>query len=444
MPTAALYPPAERTGEPVPVSGRTCALDRIHSATEGVWNGVPVTKADMQAMAENFAQFSSGESPYYQPFISLNHDDPLNCGIIVGADFDGTELHLDGDNIPEEVGAWVNGGRLHGASIEFWEPKYDDTGNLVGTFMTPDGTYSATPVIKCLSLLGNQAPGMKGMAQLPTARFSDSHQPQRFGTMNRDELIAALAAQGFDASKLTDLDTLLQYLVDCKAKPSDPTQTPTPTGDPNENAQPIPMADLGAGSVGAPAVAGTGGGAGIQPTSLTLKFNDSAGKPVTGTVQVPNLAALLTPADRQALDYLRRNGTAIAQQMKNQADAAKRTAIQAFGDRLAAANVPPATINAQKAVLAAMDHMTVRKFADGKNSGTQLEEAIRTLEAGAVPGTNLAEKIKPGNGQGQTVAPANENNNGTGTDWNERKNKMLENDPLFASAKRKQEKAATK
>src|SRR5204862_2660161 len=109
------YPPAQRTGQPVPVAERTCAMDGIHSATEGIWNGIPVTLADMKAMASNFKKYSTGSEPYYRPFINLNHDDALGSGLIVGARFDGRELTLDGDHIPEQVGAWANGKQLHGA-----------------------------------------------------------------------------------------------------------------------------------------------------------------------------------------------------------------------------------------------------------------------------------------------------------------------------------------
>lgn len=432
-------------------------MDNIHSATPGVWNGVPVSLGDMRDMADNFQQFSSGDNPYYRPFILVNHDDALAGGLVTGARFDGAELHLDGDHIPEPVGAWANGKQLHGASIEFWHPKYDDAGNIVEGFMRPDGTYSPTKVIKSLSLLGNQAPGMKGMSELPTARFSDSTSTGG-SAVNRDDLIAALAAQGFDATKLTDLDTLLQYLVDCKAKPGD---VAAGVGDPAQaqgvDLNPMPMADLvaGAGGVGGaggglavPSITGGAGAGTPAPTSLTLKFNDSAGKPVVGTVTLPTGYVLapanggLTAADRQALAFLAQNGQAVAADMKRQREQSKAQAIKGFGDRMAAANVPPATIKAQQAVLFALPHDVTRKFADGKNSGTALDEAIHLLEAGAIPGRKFDEKI--GQGAGGTVTVGAGGQDDKKAAWEERKKTMLANDPVFQKKQRDLAKAGKK
>lgn len=399
-------------------------------------------------MADNFAKFSTGHDPYYRPFINLNHKDELGSGLLTGARFDGSALHLDADHVPESVGAWANAKRLHSASVEFWQPKRDAAGNLIGTFMMPSGEYSPTPVIKCLSLLGNDAPGMKGMSELPVARFSDRYRPDgkpvKFSGGAMDELINQLAAKGFDTTKMTDLNTLLQYLIDCGATPSTPAAATA--ADPGEGqTAPVPMADVTAtgggigGGLAVPSI--TSGAAGSPaPTSLTLKFNDSTGKPVVAVIPYPPELARAQYAANQSLALIVTRGAAVAADLKRQRDTSKGVAIKAFSDRMATANVAPATIAAQVKVLSVLDHDAVKKFADGKGTGTQLEEMIAALEAGAVPGKPFKEQLPnphPGAAPGGLAGGG-----GTGGDFSARKAAMLASDPLFANAQRQRERAA--
>jgi hypothetical protein len=409
-------------GAIVQPAGRVCRFPGIVAFKPGVWNGENVTLDDLRAMADNFRQFSTGPNPHYVPFVSLNHKDELNCGKVDGCRMEGDSLVLDAKDVPEEVGQWRNAGRLNGPSIEFWRPVYEG-GQLVGSFMRPDGTYSPTPVLKSVTLLGNEAPGVKGLPPLPVAIFSQQGVTHRFGadTMDRTATLAALQAAGADVSKVTDAvpdEVLSAWLASLQAA----AQQAKPA-DNNGNAAATPVVQMA--DANAPAIipqvtpapiAGGAGGNSTMPTSVTLKFADNY-RPTPGE------QALLTYLNQNGnvLQGIAARGAAVAAQLKAERDRSKAETIVAFADRMAK-KVPPEFLKKQCAILSKLDHDNVRKFADGKSSGTELQEAIADFEATWIPPREFAEKISQPltgpNQPGQPMDPA-------------RKAAILANDPLF-------------
>lgn len=377
----------------------------IASFRPGVWNGKPHDAKFVKALADNFQKYSTGANPYYSPYISINHDDTLQAGRVSAAGVNGDTLFLDGDGIPEPVGAWRNAGGLVQPSIEYFEPVYDESGRLVDGFRKPDGTIEPGPVLKCLTLLGADAPAVKGLPALPFAQFSHAPAPKKHGGrvfkfanqvpgvgMDRAGMLAALQALGFDVSAVTDAvpdEVIKSWLEGAqKMQAGGGAATPTPTDTP-----PVQMAD-GLGGVGAaPALPpATGGIPGVtgnpQPSSVVLKFSDT-----TPTALQAALAPILqqTQATLNALNAQAANAqrqlAAVNQAATQQAHAAKFADVSAFVNRLATKDaqgfvrIQPA----QKAFfvqsLMMHDNATVRKFADGKSTGTALAEAKAVLES---------------------------------------------------------------
>lgn len=207
-------------------------MSRIASFRPGVWNGVPVSAQDLRDMVRNFAALSAGADPWHSAYVSLNHDDGLSFGRVPRAELDRDGvLWLDAADMPAQVGAWVNSGQLQAPSIEFWEP---------GDFPMPDGTLNRTRVLKCLTLLGNNAPGVKGLGRLPVAKFHHAGKartfssPRRFTAMDRTAMLQALKTFGMDVGMIpsTVPDAVLEsFLKATHPKPPDgDDQTPNGVG----------------------------------------------------------------------------------------------------------------------------------------------------------------------------------------------------------------------
>src|SRR5882724_5189883 len=138
----------------------------IASFQPGYWKGNYYTPEFVKSLHDNFQKYSAGDSPYYVPFLNLNHKDEFRYGSIVNATMDGDILKLSARKIPKPIADMVRNEHIAERSIEFYEPKMVD-GKQEG-FFGPDGKLVNGPVIRCLSLLGNQSPAVKGLGPLPT------------------------------------------------------------------------------------------------------------------------------------------------------------------------------------------------------------------------------------------------------------------------------------
>lgn len=391
----------------------TCRMDDIASFRPGVQNGRPYTLDDLKALVANFQQFSTGPQPHYTPYVSINHDDGLAFGRIANATLKGDTLHLDADGVPMEVGAWRNQGKLQAPSIEFFEPKLDEAGNVLDGFRGPDGEVVTTPVLKCLTLLGNLPPAVKGLPPLPVAKFTHGGIVRKFAgetTMDRAAMLAALQAAGMDTTAITDAvpDEVLKAFLDAiQAKAANPDAA----GDAGADAgAAVQQMSQGAGTVGA--ATATGGapavgvpGVGQHPSAITLKFTDANGRPATGTF------ISVEDANRQ-LNAFRANAAAIHRdQAKILADA-KAAKVRAFKDEMCGtggkkAFMTPAAFDAIEPMLLGCDDVVVRKFADGKTAGTSLAEAFARIKAAnATPVRTFGDKLNDGTRAGTGGTPA--------------------------------------
>lgn len=375
-----------------------CKFTDIAAFRPGVWNGETHTADFNRLIVANFKRFSSGPSPYYQPYVSVNHKDEFAAGFVSGARLNGDVLTLDADDVPEMVGQLRASGAIRQPSIEYFKPKRDEAGNLIDGFRGPDGKIVDGPVLKCLTLLGADSPAVKGLPPLPYATFSQRGPTARFGVvpMDRAAMIAALQALGADVSSVTEAtpDEVVKAWLESlqAAKGNVPTTTDTPAEVPAMSA----MADVGnpTGQAGAllpaptaaPALPGVPTGA--QPSSVVLKFAD------TTPAQV---AAALEPIRAQTQAWVNALASQVAagvqtqaalnRQNHQQAHAAKFADVTAFVGRLAAPDgngqvrITPAQKPGLVALLMKCDSITVRKFSDGKTTGSELDEMKANLSA---------------------------------------------------------------
>lgn len=229
----------------IPQIGGLCSLTGIVSFRPGTWNGIEVSEQDERDMVANFAKYSTGDSPYYSPYISINHKDELKSGSVSNAYMQGDRLVLDGKNIPSEVGEWIESHQIEQPSIEFWKPTYEN-GKIVEGFMCPDGQYSQTCVLKCVTFLGNDAPAVKGLPNLPMPapqhqQFSHRKQTAKaltfactagMGDMmgDRAQMLAALQAMGFDTTSWPDTmpdEVIASILKGVQAQSANPANAAT-------------------------------------------------------------------------------------------------------------------------------------------------------------------------------------------------------------------------
>lgn len=440
--------PATPTAKAVPPAYPVCRLADVASFSPGVWNGKPHDKKFIEQLAANFAKYSTGPNPYYQPYVSLNHKDELRGGFVgaarVSAD---SVLHLDAENVPEPVGAWRNAGGLTQPSIEYFEPVYDDAGKLVDGFRRPDGSIEPGPVLKCLTLLGNDAPANKGLPDLPFATYSHHHprhraeggrvrrfsnDPNLGATMDRAAMIAALTAAGIDMTSVTDAvpDEFLKAVLDMMQKSATPADLP---------AAPAPeMADAFAGvgaapaipAAPAPAASGIPGIGTAQPSSVVLKFKDTT--PAGIAQGMADFQATVNAQVQSILATATANMAAVNRAAAQQAHAAKFNDVTAFvaslgkPDAKGNVRIQPAQKVAITALLMKCDGTRVRKFADGKRDGSELDEMKANLSA-TLPFLKFSEKMPDGSGAG-VVTPGGRGTAGGGIDP-ERRARMLSATP---------------
>lgn len=420
------------------------SLTDIASFRPGFWKGRQYTKEFVQALHDNFQRFSTGDNPYYVPFLNINHKDELRHGSIVSARMQGDTLMLSANNIPPEVADWLRGKRLDERSIEFYEPKvingvqdgfFDESGKLV------DG-----PVIRCLSLLGNESPAVKGLGPLPTpkpqSQFSErskrsvSYFSAKVSTMSQ-ELIDQLKALNFDVSLIPAdaTDDLLKAII--AAIQATNANTPEPLPDDNQmSGNPAAGTAVGTGTAGgaslpAPSAASLAPmqAAGLTPAQITTvtKFMDD---------RALQAVALETQRNSAFLNKLRADAIVYASRMAADEKRRKESVINAFMDEHKN-RINPSQRPGVMRLLMKCDNGTVRAFSDGKTRGTELEEEMKSIVD-----TYPVHKNAPGSGNPSIKQPATT----AATDGvrSEVVNRMLQHTPEGRAVLERQKAAAKK
>jgi hypothetical protein len=373
-------------------------LRKVASFRPGNWNGRNFDKSFVQSLHDNFQKYSAGQNPWYKPFVNINHNDEFRFGRIAKTELakDGT-LYLWAENLPQQVADWLTSHMLDERSIEFIEPKIDKTGQLLG-FTGPDGKIVRTPVLKCLSLLGNDVPAVKGLPPIPpvTYQMRDTggvvlkFSSKAGGNRMNEELLNQLRALGFDVSKLppeTTDDQLNTLIAAIQAIFGGGTNANgTTNGNGAATAPQTNMAQAGTAGVATlnpghaatqpqnpvvpqlPALTG-------QPEQLILKFRDN---------MLAEVRNMLGPIN-QGLNQIRANQNAITSQAMQQAEAVKNGRITEFLDRMGkSGQVSPAMRPGVEKFLRKCDAAKVSKFsaklADGRETGTELDEQMNHIE----------------------------------------------------------------
>lgn len=395
-----------------PATGRTSLfgplgdMPGVVSFAEGTHNGHSYSPEQIAQLVRNFAKFSTPDpefgNTWYSPYISINHEEDgplgLRFGTVTGCRHetlpDGRRgVVLDGSDVPELVAKLIEGGQLSQPSIEVFSVERDPvTGEETG-FKDRNGNLVREPVLKCLTLLGDLPPAVKGLPDLPAVQFSARTPSRRFGerveTMqSRQEIIEALKALGFPVEMITGdvadefLAGVLKTLQSVQAQ-AGATANPA-AGAAADVPQQFAQADgasltIPAGMAGA----ATGGVSnGSQPKSVTMKFADaSSAAAMAGVLNgvFGRMAGLQTVVAR----------TSQASEAQQLAD--RRRIIGEWGQRMTGAPgadgkprpayMLPAQFNAIAPGLEKFDHVTARKYADGKGTGSALSEELHNLES---------------------------------------------------------------
>ena len=368
----------------------------------GTWNGQKYGDEAPHKLAESFEYFrkpdpQTGE-PFYEPYVSINHDEyphlaGFQFGLLSAVHVDDKGLlQLDANEVPEEIGELVRSGKLRKPSLEFAEPQRDASGNLIGGMVGPDGKIYDGPVIKCLTFLGSEAPGVKGLPDLPDpvpSRKLSDNTVKRFAAsglklarlmespaMDRQATIQALQTAGVDCSTLTDAvpDEFLAAILAAFQKINAATPAPDDTtqlNDANGGVATMPS--------GGAAPAGTPAGSATAPSQVLVKFRQ----------QYPGVLEALTGELGGTIQSLQAKAKDVSRVQAVVIDGHKDTCIQAFFDRMnASGQITEAEVPGLKRMLSVLDHSTVKKFADATlafkgrtaGSGTQLEEALAEME----------------------------------------------------------------
>lgn len=410
-----------------------CDIPRIASFRVGNWNGRQWDRGYLKRLHDSFKQFSEGPSAYYRAYLSVNHDkfpewSGLRFGRLTNAKLDGDTLYFDAEGVPTAIGKLVKAGNLSEPSLEFVEPKRDAAGKAVSGFADATGKIVEAPVIKCLTLIGNDIPGVKGLPPLPGPVFRDDsgavakfsftggilHRFAGAVMQTRDQMIAALQAAGMDTSQITDAvpDALLAAIL---ALVQGANANPTPAGNPADATQQMADAALGT-QIALPTPANpTGGAAGNSnspvPSQVVLKFNQQF------PGMLGNLSGMLGQIQVQA--------RAVAEmQAKTIAGAKEAVIAQLFRDTGldgGTGQITPAMQPTLKTLLMGLDHVQTRKFATGTATGTALEEMAATIKstypAVRAGGRQLPQPGLDGNGGGHGMDP-------------ERRRRMLSGSPV--------------
>lgn len=359
----------------------------------GVRNGFTDTPDSIRLMAEAFAEYSKGDTPYYRPFVSINHDDGLSFGRITSAFVHSDHsFDVDADGVPEKIREWMRKDRLTAPSIEYWPPN---------TFRRPDGTPDPRPVLKCVTLLGNDAPAVKGLPPLSAAKYRDHSTGVRkysdFGDavrtgplVDRQAVASALVALGLPEVLITPSipDELLQAVLALCQKVNPPIPAPV-----------VKMSDTNKPD------------ATQQPADAVVKYRDAAG--TEQELKVPKALEPLALQLSGVLDTVRTNAAASTAALRSSELEARRAKVRVFRDEMTGRADPkkafmtPAQFDTQEQLLLMLDHATVRKYADGKTDGTALDEAMDNIRNSfCTPVKVLGEKINDGGkgGDGSSTA----------------------------------------
>lgn len=388
----------------VPSIPLTAEMERIAAFSPGTWNGVTYSKQFVHDLYANFQRYSTGANPWYVPYINVNHNDELKTGRIGKATMEGDTLYLWADQIPMQLASVIKSKMLNTQSVEFIEPKV--VNGQVRGFVGPDGKIVQGPVLKCLSLLGNEVPAVKGLPPLPepkVSKFRDTGgRTVRFsltqgGKMNPD-LLNKLQQMGFNVALLpadaTDdlLNEIIKLTQSLNANPAPNTVT--------TNADPTAVPAVPQ-TVPSPQVPGTNPattlamptmGNGAMPEQIVMKFRQELGGMV---------AAAVAPLNLQLKGLAGQLGTINANAAKQLA-AGRDEIVRRFLDEMGTSGqVSPAMRPGVEAMLKTLDHQVVRKFADGKTDGSALDEAMAGIR-----NTYPKQRTAPGNGNPTVRQPA--------------------------------------
>jgi hypothetical protein len=225
------------------------------------------------------------------------------------------------------------------------------------------------PVLKCLSFLGSDIPGVKGLPPLPPVKFSNHGGiVSKFGgsVMDRAAALAMLQAAGIDTTGFSETDpsdAVLQAIVAwVQAKNGNPPAVP-----PGNPADPglQQMADAIAG-LGTTSGTGSGTGTGLPtPQQLVMKFVNQ------------QLGSIVSRANAVLGDVQTKAG-AVNSALTTQLNAIRTDRINQFFDRMAKSG--QVTIAMQPGIrknLEKCDMGKVSKFShNDKATGTELDEAM--------------------------------------------------------------------
>lgn len=363
-------------GPPGPVLG-------VRAYRVGRWNGEDTTPEELAELVANFARFAAltpSGVPFYVPFISLRHSDLLAFGRVTRCVMDGEYLVLDLDGVPLAFRRWMLSGQLTFPSVEVWRP---------GEFSAPDGTEHAEHVLRCVTLLGADAPGAKGLPPLSAAVFPDLTADDVAGWPTVPASLVAVSAplkQYRDSfasvRKFSDLPpaTRGKRLMDRTAV----IKALADAGIPADGLDKLPDDTLKAMAD----VAAKASKAGDDDEGEKKKLADDEKKKADGDEEVKTYrdrakrAATELESLTAKLKAEAAAATATAQQIQNRARAER---VKLFRDEMTGVSGPafmtPAQFDAVEPLLLLLDHSTVKTFADGKVTGTALDEQIGRIKA---------------------------------------------------------------
>lgn len=413
-------------------------MEDIASFKPGYWKGRWYDEKWVKAMHDNFQRFSLGANPYYVPFLNINHNDELRHGAIFKTRMDGDTLILSAKNIPSDIAALIKSGQLGERSIEFYEPKQID-GKWDG-FFDENGKLVNGPVIRCLSWLGNEAPAVKGLGPLPKPtpqRFHDRKVCRRNercvskfssaqGTTMNPDLIEKLKALGFDVSLIpadaTDdlLNAIIGVMQAANGNPAPESPVPETMSAPVLPA-PVAPAPTPTPSPVVPAVNG-------QPSQITMKFMEDYTRATVAAALAPTNAAINR---LRAENLVLRNANADGERKR------KEAIVDTFLDSVKR-QVIPAMRASVKSHLMKCDSGKVRTFSDGKTTGTELEEEMKTIRE-----SYPVHKLAPGDNPTPKIPQGPVNQDAADTIDQNRVNRVLQATPEGRAALKRQQAAAT-
>lgn len=363
----------------------------------GTHRGQDFTDADLADMVANFERFSAGEQPLVRVPAVLGHEESqeflersdLPAGAWAKRVYveDGT-LKVDWGEMAPAVAKLLKGKAYRTVSAEI----YDEP---------PAGCEGGKgKMLRRVAFLGGDIPQVKTLADIPAPEFRETSErvsrlvvksikrsPGR-GTytvfsevvMDRDQMLEALAALGYDVEKITNAtsdEALAEILIMCQAKsgaatpPAEPAPEPTPEPDEKLAEPPVP----------APPPAPPA----REPSTVTLKYSE--------------LQTYVQKAVDKAVKGLGDKVARIDKFTEEKLAADKKASIKSRLDALVAAGkVLPAERDAGlDDALLAVDATKVLKFSEkGKLvERTALDQQFATLEARPVL-VSFAERMKVG------------------------------------------------